>query len=158
MIKLIEDNQIYECIQLMHKSTQDNNYQPYDRNERCWIEHLSKHIAEQGKGDPRYLAIGDYASDGSLRGFMLASAFMNFYTQEWVMDVVDCIVNHDYNNTFTVTRLFNYMIDHVEKHGGNHWRADSIRAGDKAIEYTEFLAKKYNAIPFHGVHGRVDRR
>ena len=148
---------MYECVQLMHKSTQDNNYQPYDRNERCWMQHLAKHIQEQAEQNPRYLAIGDYSND-TLRGFMLASAFRNFYTNEMVMDVKDCIVNHDFNNSFTVTRLFNYMIDHVQKHGGTHWRADSIRAGDKALEYTEFLAKKYNAIPFHGVHGRVDRR
>jgi hypothetical protein len=158
MIKLIEDNNMYECVQLMQKSMQDNNYQPYDRNERCWMQHLATHIQKQGEGSPMYLAIGDYASCGSLRGFMLANAYSNFYTQEWVMDVVDCIVDHNYNNAFTVTRLFNYMLDHVKKHGGKYWRADSIRAGDKAVEYTEFLAKKYNAIPFHGVHGRIDRR
>jgi len=158
MIKLIEDNDMYECVQLMQKSTQDNNYQPYDRNERVWMQHLARHIEEQAANNPLYLAIGDYASDESLRGFMLASAYNNFYTKEYVMDVKDCIVNHDYNNAFTVTRLFNYMIDHVQRHGGIHWRADSIRAGDKALEYTEFLAKKYNATPFHGVHGRVDRR
>jgi len=29
----------------------------------------------------------------------------------------------------TAMRLFNAMIDHVKKHGGKHWRADSIRDG-----------------------------
>jgi len=156
MIKLIEDNMMYSCIQLMHKSTQDNNYQPYERNERCWIQHLGKHIEEQANNNPRFIAIGDYTDTGELKGFMLASAFQTYYTNEMVMDVKDCIVNHDYNNSFTVSRLFNYMIDHVKRHGGSHWRADSIRAGDKAVEYTEFLAKKYNAKPFHGVHGRIE--
>ena len=146
---------MYECIKLMHKSTEDNNYKAYDRNERCWIQHLAHHIEKQKENSPYYLAIGDYASDNSLRGFMLASAFQTFYTEEYVMDVKDCIVNQDYNNAFTVTRLFNYMVDHIRKHGGTHWRADSIRTSNKAFEYTEFLAKKYNATPFYGVHGRV---
>jgi hypothetical protein len=158
MIKTIEDNNMYECIQLMHKSLQELDHQLYGRNERYWIEHLSTHVGEQANNNPLFIAIGDYASNGSLRGFMLASAFRNFYNKEWVMDVKDCIVDQDYNNAFTVTRLFNYMIDHVKQHGGTYWRADSIRAGNQAIEYIEFLAKKYNAIPFHGVHGRVDRR
>jgi len=155
MIKKLEDNNMCECIKLMQKSTEDNDYKPYDRNERCWIQHLAHHIEKQVENNPLYLAIGDYASDKSLRGFMLASAFQTFYTQEYVMDVKDCIVNQEYNNVFTVTRLFNYMTDHVRKHGGTHWRADSIRTSNKAFEYTKFLAKKYNATPIYGVHGKV---
>lgn len=158
MIKLIEDNHIIQVTLLMDKATKDNYItydEPYGRNERCWIQHLTSHVEKQ-KTDPRYLVIGDFTKDDELRGFIICSAFQNYYTQEWVMDVKDCIVDHDYNNAFTVTRLFNHMIDHVKQHGGTHWRADSIRAGDKAVEYTEFLAKKYNAKPFHGVHGRIE--
>jgi len=155
MIRKLEDNDVVKAIQLMDSSTQQNNYEPYARNERCWIQHLTTHIEEQKANDPRFIAIGDYDKE-TLKGFMLASAFQCYYTQEWVMDVKDCIVDNNYNNVFTVTRLFNYMIAHVKEHGGKHWRADSIRANDKSIEYTEFLKKKYNAIPFHGVHGMVE--
>jgi hypothetical protein len=158
MIKLIEDNNLYECIQLMQKSLEEMEFHLYERNERLWIQHLSKHVEEQAKGDPRFLAIGDYANDGALRGFMLASAFKNFYNHDYVMDVKDCITDKDYNNAFTATRLFNHMIKHVEQHGGTYWRADTIRAGKEANKYIEFLMKKYNATPFHGVHGKVDRR
>ena len=153
MIKQIEDNNLVECINLMRKSCKDNDYGVYDYNELTWISHLANHVAN--RNDPNFVVIGDYTEEGTLRGFLLASTFRNFYTQELVMDVKDCIVDHDFNNAFTVTRLFNHMIDHVKQHGGKHWRADSLRAGDKAIEYTEFLAKKYNARPFYGVHGSV---
>ena len=154
MILKLNDNMILPCVSLMQKSIIDNDYKVYDRNERVWIEHLCQHIKEQYNSS-RFLAIGDFTDKGELKGFMLASAFVNYYTQEWVMDVKDCIVNHDYNNAFTVSRLFDYMISHVKEHGGSLWRADSIRAGDKALEYIEFLQKKYNATPFYGVHGRI---
>ena len=156
MIVYINDNMMCECIDLMRKSCEDNDYKPYDRNERCWIEHFSLHVREQKSGDPRYLAIADVDDECNyIRGFMLASAFQNYYTQEMVMDVKDCIVDHDYHNARTVIRLFDHMISHVKEYGGRHWRADSIRAGDKAEEYTKFLQKKYGAIPFSGVHGEV---
>ena len=157
MIVYIHDNMILECMDLMHKSTDDNDYQPYDRNERCWVEHFTTHVREQKKGNPKFLAIADVDRDKDcIRGFLLASAFQNYYTQEWVMDVKDCIVDHDYHNARTVIRLFNAMFDHMRQHGGSHWRADSIRAHDKAVEYTEFLQKKFGAIPFAGVHGKLE--
>lgn len=157
MIVEITDNMIRECIELMYTSYTQNEYEPYNYNERCWIEHLVEHVREQGNKNPRYLAIADYDTDkGFIKGFMLASAFVNFYTQEWVMDVKDCIVDHEYNNAFTVARLFDHMIAHTKTHGGKHWRADSIRAADKAEGYAKFLKKRYNAVPFHGVHGRID--
>ena len=155
MIEKINDNMIMDCLRLMDKSTTDNDYQPYNRNERCWLEHLSNHVKEQGLGNPLFIAIADIV-EGELRGFMLASAFQNYYTQEWVMDVKDCIVNHDNNNARTVIRLFDYMIEHVKTHGGKHWRADSIRSNDKAEEYVQFLLKRYNAVPFSGVHGKIE--
>jgi len=156
MVELLYDNHVVECIQLMNKSVQDNNYEPYGRNERIWIENLCKHIDEQLKNNPMYLALGVWDDKtGELRGFMLASAFQNYYTQEWVMDVKDCIVNHDRRNGFIVKQLFDAMIEHVKNHGGSYWRADSIRAADKAEEYTKFLQKNYDAIPFSGVHGKI---
>ena len=157
MIVYINDNMILECIDLMHKSTEDNDYSPYERNERCWIEHFTTHVREQGSGNPRYLAIADVDSEAQyIKGFLICSAFQNYYTQEWVMDVKDCIVDHDYHNGKTVIRMFDFMIDHVKKHGGKYWRADSIRSSDKAEEYALFLQKKYGAIPFSGVHGKIE--
>lgn len=157
MIVLLTDNMMTECIHLMETSVSQNDYKPYGKNERCWIEHLGKHIKEQGEGNPRFLAIADYDTEKQyIKGFMLASAFVNYYTQEWVMDVKDCIVDVEYRNAFTVARLFDAMIDHTKKHGGKYWRADSIRDPEKAKEYSEFLQRKYKAIPFHGVHGVIE--
>jgi len=156
MIVYITENMILECIQLMDKSTVDNDYKPYDRDELSWIEHLTKHVREQIKGNPLFLAIADVDMDRQyIKGFMLASAFQNYYTQEWVMDVKDCIVDHDFSNGRTVKKLFDAMIDHVKAHDGKYWRADSLRAGDKAEEYTAFLQRIYGATPFMGVHGKV---
>jgi len=155
MIKLIGDNDIYSCIELMNTSLQELDHQLYERNERCWLQHIAHHVEEQNKGNALFLAIGDYASDNSIRGFMLASAFRNFYNHGWIMDVKDCITDSNYNNAFTVARLFNYMIEHVKEQGGTYWRADTIRAGTEANNYIQFLIKKYNAIPFHGVHGKI---
>ena len=149
MIRPLEDNDTLDCILLMKKSSEDNDYGPYAYNERRWIEHLTRHIS-----DPHCLAIGDFQGD-ELRGFILSSVFTNFYNGEPVADVKDCIVNHDNNNAFTVTRLFNAVLETAEKAGIKHWRADSLRAGDKAEEYVEFLAKKYDARPFRGVHGTI---
>lgn len=157
MIVSITDNMVKECIDLMQISYTQNEYQPYEKNERCWIEHLLNHVKEHNSGNPKYLAIADYdETKGFIKGFILASAFVNYYTQEYVMDVKDCIVDHEYQNARTVIKLFDAMIAHVKEHGGKHWRADSIRANDKAIQYTEFLQKKYNAVPFAGVHGTID--
>lgn len=155
MIKKLDDNMVLPCILLMHKLvSENNNYEEYARNERSWTQHLCEHINKH-YDNPRYLAIGDFTEAGELKGFMLASAFVNYYSEEWVMDVKDCIVNTDNQNVFTVSRLFDYMINHVKQHGGSLWRADSIRVGNKAKEYIEFLQKKYNATPFYGVHGRI---
>ena len=156
MIVYINDNMMMECLRLMEKSCEDNDYQPYPMNQRCWIEHFSNHVREQNLGNPKFIAIADVDIEKDyIKGFMLASAFMNYYTQEMVMDVKDCIVDHDYHNARTVIRLFDHMLDHVKKHGGTHWRADSIRSDEKAREYVEFLTRKYNAVPFYGVHGKV---
>ena len=37
MIKLIEDNDVFEAIKLMNKSTEENTYGGYERNEAIWI-------------------------------------------------------------------------------------------------------------------------
>ena len=157
MITYITDNMITECIRLMEKSCEDNDYQPYDKNERCWIEHFLLHVREQNLGNPRYLAIADIDVDKDyMKGFILASAFQNYYTQEWVMDVKDCIVDHDYRNGRTVIRLFETMFDHMRQHGGTLWRADSIRDPANAEMYCKFLERKFNAVPFMGVHGKLE--
>jgi len=140
MIKLIEDNSVLEAIQLMDKSTKHNNYIGYDRNEAIWITYFLSLVEKQKKGSPHALVIGDYTDKGVLRGFLSAATFSNYYNNEWVMDVKDCIVDHDYNNAFVVYRLFDAMIDHVRKHGGKHWRADSIRGEQEALDYGRFNA------------------
>ena len=95
MIVKLNDNHVLDCIMLMNKSTNDNDY-PFERNERMWVEHLCNIINKQYES-PHYLAIGNYTKDNELRGFMLASTFKSYYNGEYVMDVKDCIVDHDYN-------------------------------------------------------------
>lgn len=152
MIKKIGDNDVYEAIQLMNKSTKDNDYFGYDRNEAVWIKYFLSLVERQRQEDPHVLVIGDYANN-KLKGFLSASTFSNYYTEEWVMDVKDCIVDHDYNNAFVVYRLFDAMIAHVKKHGGKHWRADSVRGEQEALNYGRFLQHRYNAALHVSVRG-----
>jgi len=144
MIKKIEDNNVFEAIKLMDKSTKDNNYYGYERNESVWIQYFLSLVEKQKEGSPHALVIGDY-QDGALRGFLSAATFSNYYNKEWVMDVKDCIVDHDHNNAFVVYRLFDAMIAHIKEHGGKHWRADSVRGEQEALDYGRFLQHRYNA-------------
>ena len=153
MIKLIGDNDTFEAIQLMNKSTKDNEYFGYDRNESVWIQYFLALVEKQREESPHVLVIGDYTDDGILRGFLSASTFVNYYNKEYVMDVKDCIVDHDYNNAFVVYRLFDAMLNHLRKHGGKHWRADSIRGEQEALNYGRFLQHRYNAALHVSVRG-----
>ena len=154
MIKHIEDNDVAMCISLMYKSYEDNDYIGYEKNERSWIEHLCKHVRE-AESNPKFLAIADVDDEGKMQGFLLASAFNNYYTQEWVMDVKDCIVDHDNNNVWVVKRLFDALMVHIEQHGGRHWRADSIRAFQDCERYAEFLKRFYNAEASLSMRGQI---
>jgi hypothetical protein len=153
MIKVIEDNDVFEAIQLMNKSNKDNNYFGYTRNESIWIKYFVT-LVEKQKETPHALVIGDYVDD-KLRGFLSAESFSSYYNNEYVMDVKDCIVDHDYNNAFTIYRLFDAMIAHTKKHGGSHWRADSIRSEKEAMDYGRFLQHRYNAAIHVSVRGII---
>ncbi len=153
MIKLIEDNNVFEAIKLMNDSTQ-NQFYGYEKNEAIWIEYFLSLVKKQKEGSPHVLVIGDYIDD-KLRGFLSASTFSNYYNKQWVMDVKDCIVDHNYNNAFVVYRLFDHMIAHIKKHGGKHWRADSVRSEEEAYKYGRFLQKRYNAELHVSVRGVI---
>jgi hypothetical protein len=154
MIKPIEDNTVFEAIQLMNKSTKVNEYKGYDRNEAVWMSFFLGLVKRQNEGDPHALVIGDY-DNGRLRGFLSASTYNNYYNNQCVMDVKDCIVDHDYNNAFVVYRLFDHMMKHIKDHGGKSWRADSVRNEQAAIDYGRFLQKRYNAEVHVSVRGNI---
>ena len=154
MIKKIEDNNVLEAIQLMDKSTDGKQY-GYDRNEAVWIKFFLNLVEKQKEGNPHYLVIGDYNADGKLKGFLSASTFINYYTNEYVMDVKDCIVDHNCSNTYVVYRLFDAMIAHLKENGGKRWRADSIRSEQEAMNYGRFLQHRYDAEIHVSVKGIV---
>jgi len=154
MIKIIKDNDVFEAIKLMNKSCQDNEYKGYERNEAVWISFFLDLVRKQKEGSPHVLVIGDY--DGTqLRGFLSAETYSNYYNDQWVMDVKDCIVDHDYNNAYVVCRLFDYMIAHIKKYGGKSWRADSVQNEKEAIDYGRFLQKRYSAEIHVSVRGVI---
>ena len=102
-------------------------------------------IVENQKTNPHYLAIGDF-TEHNIQGFLTAHAYVNYYNNTYVMDVKDCIVNlENKNNAFIVYRLFDAMIEHTKKHGGKHWRADSVRGESDSLRYGKLLAKRYDA-------------
>src|SRR5210317_377545 len=125
MIRRLEDNDVLEAINLMNSSVDMKNYKDRKRNEKAWISYFISLIEKQ-KESVHALVIGDYI-DNKLRGFLSACTFVDYYNNDYVMDVKDCIVDHNYNNAFTVYRLFDFMIDHIKKNNGKSWRADSIR-------------------------------
>tara|TARA_R100000231_G_C5200046_1_gene127107 strand:- start:36 stop:518 length:483 start_codon:yes stop_codon:yes gene_type:complete len=154
MIKKIGDNDVFEAIQLMNKSTEENTYGGYDRNEAAWISFFLEVVAKQKEGNPHYLAIGEY-KDNKLIGFLLASTYNSYYNNICTMDVKDCIVNKDLATAFTVTKLFDTMLDHVKSHGGLRWRADSIRAREHSEQYVKLLKVKYGAEIYYSAHGII---
>ena len=158
MIKLIGDNDVFEAIKLMDKSTKGKEHLGYERNESIWIQYFTSLVEKQNEGSPHVLVIGDYTDNGTLRGFLSASTFSNYYNKEWVMDVKDCIVDHDHNNAFVVYRLFDAMIEHVRANGGRHWRADSIRGEQEALDYGRFLQHRYNAALHVSVRGVLQEK
>jgi len=149
MIKLLNNNDVVQVINLMDKTGDSDYYHGYHRDEAVWTTHFLNVLINQSKGDVNSLAIG-YFNNDILRGFMLASTFNNYYTNEPIMDVKDCIVNPDNPmNAKIIISLFDYMIDHTKKHGGKQWRADSIHTYDDSKKYVEFLSNRYNcAIQF----------
>jgi len=153
MIKLIGDNDVFEVLTLMNKSVEQNKY-PFKRNESRWITFLLTVIKEQADANPNYLAIGDYV-DNKLKGFLLANSFTNHYTSDVIMDVKDCIVDLENNNAYTTIRLYNYLMEHIKKHNGNRWRADSVRAYEDTFKYAKLLKLKYNAELFYSAHGTI---
>jgi len=156
MIKKLEENNVFEAIQLMDIATKQkfSHSIVVKRNEAQWISFLISIIREQKKGDPNYLAIGEYQKD-ELRGFMLANTFINHYNDEPIMDVKDCIVDFEKSTPYTVIRLYDYMIEHTRKHNGKRWRADSIRNQEDTLKYTKLLQHKYNAELFYAAHGNI---
>lgn len=155
MIKYIEDNDVFEAIQLMDKSTKENTYGGYERNEAVWISFFLNIVAKQKEGSPHYLAVGEY-KDNKLIGFLIASTFKSYYNNYYTMDVKDCIVDKDAATPFTVTKLFDAMIQHTKSHGGLKWRADSIRAEEHSEKYVKLLNLKYGAEIYYSAHGKIN--
>ena len=156
MIRRIEDNDVFEAIQLMNKSTKENTYGGYERNEAVWISFFLDIVAKQKENNPHYLAIGEY-KDGKLIGFLLASTFKSYYNNKYTMDVKDCIMDKDNSTGFTVTKLFDEMIAHTKYHGGIKWRADSIRAEEHSAKYAKLLKIKYGAELYYSAHGTINQ-
>tara|TARA_R100000742_G_C4279182_1_gene103156 strand:- start:2816 stop:3298 length:483 start_codon:yes stop_codon:yes gene_type:complete len=154
MIKTIEDNDVFEAIQLMNKSTKENLYGGYERNEAVWISFFLKIVAKQKENNPHYIAIGEY-KDNKLIGFLLGSTYNSYYNNICTMDVKDCIMDKDVATPFTVTKLFNAMISHVKNHGGSRWRADSIRMTEHSENYVNLLKLKYGAETYYSAHGII---
>lgn len=158
MIRQLEDNDAAACVALMNKSWHDNEGYSvgYDnKNEVSWILHLTKHITE-AQVNPHFFTRGSWNEDGDLKGFFLASTFVNYYTSEHTMDVKDCIVDQDIGNTvFTTVRFFDEMMAHIKKNGGLYWRADSVRSLGNCEKYAQLLEKRYNATRSLSMRGRI---
>ena len=156
MYRKLEDNDVADCIALMKVSYSQNDGYGVgynSRNELTWIEFLLKHIKE-AKHNPHFFTIGNF-QDGELKGFMIASTYLCAYTDRYVMDVKDCIVNKENRNAIRVTRFFDEFMKHVEENGGLDWRADSVQAFDSSNKYAEFLCRRYKGTKYVSVRGQV---
>ncbi len=154
MIRLIEDNNVFEAIQFMKNYTVDNGeFYGFEYNEAVWIKYFLE-IVEQQKHSPHYLAIGYYNKE--LKGFLTAQSYNNYYNNKYVMDVKDCIVNlKNNNNAYIVYKLFDKMIKHTKLNGGMLWRADSVREGSQSLKYGKLLKHRYNAEMYTSVRGII---
>lgn len=128
-----------------------------DRNEAVWISNLIYHI--QNSNNPNYLAIKCVDDEDKMLGFMIASVYNEAYSDKPVMDVKDMIVDYSAgkrSNAMAVCECFDYMIAHTKLHGGNDWRADTIHSEGYALEYVNFLSKRYKAKIKYGVRGIIN--
>ena len=156
MIRRIEDNDAADCIALMKLSFEQNDGYGIgysSRNEVSWIEFLCKHI-RGAQSDPHFFTVCDVV-DGDLKGFMIASTYHCAYTDRYVMDVKDCIVDKNNNNAMRVTRFFDKLMEHIEDNSGLDWRADSVQVFEDSHKYTDFLAKRYRGTKYMSVRGQV---
>lgn len=156
MIRKLEDNDVAACISLMLTSYAQNKGYGVGygmRNEASWIEFLIKHI-RGAQHDPHFFTVGDF-QDGELKGFMMASTYLCVYTDRYVMDVKDCIVDKNNNNAIRVTRFFDKLMHHIEDNGGLDWRADSVQVFEDSDKYAEFLCKRYRGTKYVSVRGQV---
>jgi|TARA_E500000305_G_C4009753_1_gene232033 predicted RecB family nuclease len=155
MIKLLSNNDTFKVITLMNNYVDTGqNHIGLNRNEAAWIEFYLNILKEQNINNPHYFAAGDFEKD-ELRGFLLASTYSSHYNHEVIMDVKDCIVDLNYNTTYTVIRLFNSLMEHIKKYKGVRWRADSIRAEEHTKKYANLLKLKYNAEIYFSAHGKI---
>lgn len=159
MIKLMSSNDILEASNLMSDTWNMDEYRGYDRNEALWIQGLINIVHKQLTDNPNVLAIKHVDDEGKTLGFMLCEIYNESYSGKPVMDVKDMIVDYTVgrvNNVKTVKACFDYMIEHIKKHGGKDWRADSIHSGKHAKAYAEFLNKQYNCTIRYGARGIID--
>tara|TARA_R100001224_G_C4024444_1_gene150432 strand:+ start:1642 stop:2115 length:474 start_codon:yes stop_codon:yes gene_type:complete len=155
MIRLLNNNDTVKVIQLMDKYiSTGQNHIGLQRNEAAWIQFYLNILSEQNKNNPHNYAVGDFEK-GNLRGFLLASTYSSHYNNDVIMDVKDCIVDFEYNTTYTTIRLFNSLMEHIKKYKGVRWRADSIRAEEHTKQYAKLLKLKYNAEIYFSAHGTI---
>ena len=156
MYRKLEDNDASACIELMKRSYAQNNGYGVgynSRNEVSWIEFLIKHI-RGAQESPHFFTVCN-VQDGELKGFLIASTYLCAYTDRYVMDVKDCIVDKENNNAIRVTRFFDKLMEHIEDSGGLDWRADSVQVFDDSHKYAEFLCKRYGGTKYMSVRGQV---
>jgi len=159
MIKLMGANDLLEASILMSDTEFVDSYHGYYRNELVWSQRTINTIAGQLSGDPSYLAIKYVNKDGKMVAFMTASVYADGYTGESIMDVHDMIVDYKAGkktNAKSVGACFDYMIEHVKKHGGKGWRADSIHSYEQSKGYAEFLQKKYGCAIRFSARGVIE--
>lgn len=148
MIKQLGNNDVYEMAGIALATGEADVYHGYYRNDAQWLTHAIKHVREAIDGNPHYIAIKDVDKNGKMLGFMIASTFNEYYSNQYVMDVKEMMVDYEAGriaNAKSVIRCFDYMIEHIKKHGGTQWRADSIHSEDNAFDYARFLQKRYGS-------------
>ena len=155
MIRPLEDNDAADCIALMKLSWEQNNGYGVgygQRNEVSWINFLTRHIRE-AQTDPHFFTVCDMQEE--LKGFLIASTYHCVYTNRYIMDVKDCIVDKRNNNIMRVTRFFDKLMEHIEHHSGLDWRADSVQVFEDSHKYVDFLCRRYRGTKYMSVRGQV---
>ena len=103
-VRIIEDNDTLEAIQLMKKYTDGNGkFYGFEYNEAVWMRYFLNIVEQQRQNNPHYFA----------------------------------------------------MIAHTKEHGGNHWRADSVRVKTDSNKYGKLLKRRYNAQIYASTRGII---
>lgn len=141
MIKIIEDNDIVQVINLMHDIHGSEGTEGYSHNQAAWVKNFMI-IYYKSKEVDEAVVFG-YFDDDKLVGFISGDLFTSFYDDRVIADMKDCVTTGKRGLVFT--KLLDAFLEHYKSIGVLDWRFDSIKKDpDNRDRLVDFISKRYS--------------